>query len=906
MKKGAVKFEVLALFMFVLMFLSAIFLFSFVSAAVNVGKLNYSIPVSYEPGAAITGWVNISLSNEPTTSSLKSSFGESINLLELLRKGNNSGFVKSCNMIDCASSYVASNPETSKTLSLSEGASVVLGLDILGNARDLLSDISSFTFNLTSNNPETEKFPLAIDILNDGSYEWQAYKASDSFGDEDKGCFIYTTGQAIIASSSYCEKIRLQKTPEVQIGAYVQGIQAGIDFDMKITSSDGLKHGSCATNPTLGGEVEVVNCVVPDFSVNEVGDYFACIKANPMDINKYKIDIEEDSIKCGFSSPSGNYEGSYNYDFKIFARPKKYLGGINFSLNDDELANAKSSRNNIEAYLEEYISDVYGNNCSKGCVIPIKISAGISQQVVLSNTYGSGGGTIPYIISYTAGISTFTDKFYDTSETPSLISSGFQKLFLGEAGFHVPGEIGNHTLSISLNGSAGEQPLFSQKISVNIPEPPKIKGLSPNRTGVKYPTLFTILLNGTTNVTKYNWDFGDGSSQNTSGGEVTHTYNTVGSYTMKVSLYSQSGALFSSREFIVAVSPASTIVPELLEESEERLNLIKAQMKSNFSVFEQKAINKSLNIAGIESKIKTMKTSVSQAGSDEAKFELILGDLLALKIPDAVAKTAYTDGFAFYPTMEVINLDALKQTGGGDYEADKEDAYKQAVLIWEGANVNTVMIYTEISSIYPEEQKLLVKTFDLRMAKTEGSKNAYIIMRDMNNLVFKDDYSQEKNNGYYSIAFDTSEKRIAFSTTENVDFFTLPLFVSPAISELDLTGIDILPPENKTKKWVTFGAIVAGVLVLAGVVWFVLKVWYKRRYENYLFKNRNNLYNLVNYIQNEKIKGTKEADIASKLRKAGWSSEQLRYALRKHAGKSTGMPELIKLKKGSKEKMPKR
>ena len=896
MKKGAVEFGVLILS--ILLFLSAIFLFSFVSGSASIGKLNYSIKSIYEPGDMIDGWINLSLANEPTTSTIKNSFGGSINLLELLNKGSNSGFVKTCNTLDCVSSYVASNPQTSKTFNLGENQSIILGLNIIGNARDLLTDISDFTFNLSSNSPETEKFPLAIDILNDGSYEWNAYKAADSFGDENKGCFIYATGQAIIAGASYCEKIRLQRTPEVEIGAYVQGIQAGIDFSMKITSFDGLKSESCTTNPTIGGNVEVVNCIVPDFSVNEIGDYFVCIKADPMDINKYKINIEEDEIKCGFSSQSGSYEGSYNYDFEIYARPKKYLGGINFSLNNNELVNAKSYLNNIEAYLKEYISEVYGNNCSNGCVMPIKIYSGVSQQISLSGTYGSGGETIPHIISYTAGISTFTDKFYDVVETPALINSGFQKLFLNGSGFSVPMETGNYTLSISMNRSSGEQELLSQKIRVSIPEPPKIKALIPNRTGVKYPTLFSVLLNETANITKYGWNFGDNQTQNTTKGEVTHTYDKVGSYTMKVSLFGSSGIVLSSRDFIIVVAPASTIVPELLDESEARLNQIKAQMKSNFSAFEQKAINKSLNLPGIESKIKTLKTSVAQAGTDETKFENILGELLTLKIPDSVAKTAYTDSFAFYPTVDAIDLDALKQVGGGDYETGMEEAYKQAVLAWEGININSVMIYTEISSIYPDYQQPLLKTFDLRIVKAEGSGNAYIIMRDMSNLLFKEDYSQEKVDGYYSIDFDSSEKRIVFSTTENVDFFTLPLFVSPPISELNL--VEIAPPEKQTRKWIIYGIVVALVLGIAAVTWFILKVWYKRKYETYLFKNRNNLYNLVNYIQNEKIKGTNEGDIAAKLKKAGWSSEQLRYALRKHAGKPTGMPELIRLRKKSK------
>ena len=36
----------------------------------------------------------------------------------------------------------------------------------------------------------------------------------------------------------------------------------------------------------------------------------------------------------------------------------------------------------------------------------------------------------------------------------------------------------------------------------------------------------------------------------------------------------------------------------------------------------------------------------------------------------------------------------------------------------------------------------------------------------------------------------------------------------------------------------------------------------------------------------------KKDDIASKLREAGWSSEQVRFVMRKYAGKRTGMFEI--------------
>jgi hypothetical protein len=167
----------------------------------------------------------------------------------------------------------------------------------------------------------------------------------------------------------------------------------------------------------------------------------------------------------------------------------------------------------------------------------------------------------------------------------------------------------------------------------------------------------------------------------------------------------------------------------------------------------------------------------------------------------------------------------------------------------------------------------------------------------MKALSFKEDYSQKKEGDYYYITLKEPQKNIVFSTTEDVDFITLPMFVAPAISNLSLAEWSPFTPEGTLKKWILFTIIAVIIIFIAGIVWIILQIWYKRKYENHLFKNRNNLYNLITYIGNEKKKETSEKDIFIKLKKAGWNLEQIRYALKKFAGKRTGMPEIIHLEK---------
>jgi len=86
------------------------------------------------------------------------------------------------------------------------------------------------------------------------------------------------------------------------------------------------------------------------------------------------------------------------------------------------------------------------------------------------------------------------------------------------------------------------------------------------------------------------------------------------------------------------------------------------------------------------------------------------------------------------------------------------------------------------------------------------------------------------------------------------------------------------------------------VLIFAAFVsYIILQEWYKRRYERHLFKNRNDLFNLINFISNAQARGMDKKEIEKRLKEFKWSSEQINYAFKKVKGRKTGMPLEIKL-----------
>ncbi|MDD5012574.1 MAG: PKD domain-containing protein [Candidatus Nanoarchaeia archaeon] len=850
-------------------FVLIIFFMSFASASFSVGNASNGIESSYGPGEKIRGWINVSLTSEDATSLLESSLGGSIRLIDLVRKTpSNSAFIYSCIPTTCESNYLATNSDVSKTFNLDEEESVLFGMKI--TATKSVGDISDFYFNLSSNNPGTVAMPLSIDILNDGQVEWQAYAASGEFGAENFGCYVGmdTATQLIANAPQYCERVELSKTPEIELGAYV-AYEKGtgtVNFEMSIENSETGEKKVCTVS-TSGTGLKRIFCTPTDFSVKEDGDYYVCIKTKlAADNGKYKINSEQ-KTPCGFT---GTYEGDYSYDFEIFARPKEYAASINIKLNDAELARADSPILNVENYIDEYITDNYKNNCSKGCVIPIKVYSGINnQQVDVSN----------FFMSYIADTYTENTNIYDVEETPAEISSSYQKLFFDDANFSVPTSYGNHTFSVELNDAN----LLTKTISVG--EVAQIKSLTPTKTAVKYPTIFSAEVGGK-NITGYNWNFGDGVSETTSVNSVTHTYAATGTYTLKITINSLKGS--SSKNFNITVGPASEIVPSLLSDASSSISNIKNQMNS-FSLFEQESIDSTLGLSSAEATIDEMNDAVLSAVL-ESDYEAILAELLTINLPETIAKTATSKGLSFYPATENIDLNVLKEIGGGDYTAGREEQYREAVLAWNDVYTTNDLSYSEISLFYSDRKELL-RIFEMNVTKSSAD-SAYFIIKNMEDIYLQNEDEYSEKTGYFYTGLN-GKKSIRFSTTEEVDFVDVPMFISPSLDNLAV--LDITPPEKI--KWTVPIIIAVMIILIAGVIWVILQVWYIRKYESYLFKDRNHLYNLVSYINDAKKKGESDSVISSKLKKAGWSSEQVRYSLRKYEQKNTGLPEIIPIRK---------
>jgi len=98
--------------------------------------------------------------------------------------------------------------------------------------------------------------------------------------------------------------------------------------------------------------------------------------------------------------------------------------------------------------------------------------------------------------------------------------------------------------------------------------------------------------------------------------------------------------------------------------------------------------------------------------------------------------------------------------------------------------------------------------------------------------------------------------------------------------------------EKAVTGWLMAVMVLSLILLITIAVYFSLKVVYKNKYETYLFKNKNNFYNLINYVHHSKSEGWSNKNIISLLKKSGWKTEQINYVIEEYAGKSRNFAEI--------------
>jgi hypothetical protein len=274
----------------------------------------------------------------------------------------------------------------------------------------------------------------------------------------------------------------------------------------------------------------------------------------------------------------------------------------------------------------------------------------------------------------------------------------------------------------------------------------------------------------------------------------------------------------------------------------------------------------------------------------------MMEELVKIKIPREINITEKADSLPFFVDKNNINLGVLSEISGKEYSASKSDLYVDAILSWNLNNLDMNINFREFSGAYEFEVDRILSTFEIDIAGNPARDNAYFIVPSLKGIKFKENYGELEKSGYYYLEIDQNQKNIGVSTTEEIDLFSLPVFFSPEIGRFSSVEFTEEEREKLSRQTILVLSLFL-VLFLGFISYLIMQEWYKRKYESYLFKNRNDLYNLISYIHHAEKKDVDKNEIYSKLKKIGWSSEQVKYVIRKYAGKRTGMLEIIPFEK---------
>ncbi len=854
---------------FILLFILLISI-SFIFASFSVGDKSHEITTIYGPGNNLEGWINLSLKKEPVSSLFKGKYN-SIKLIDLLRSDTSltEGIDYNCSVPGCEMAYSATGAGvTLKTFSLDSGESKVIGFKISDEKIDYVNNIS---FDIRSNAGPDCKNQLEIDFLIDEEIELGNNKNSiwDCPHLREEGCFNLSKYEDIDrgipgGGSMFCQKIELSESPGFKLGAWLKIGPGAKKTNITIYNlglTEKLSECEIADNSETPEEGEERSCDV-DFLVLESKEYYVCIfNGVGTDLNT-KIRSYSDSTEgCGFPYPESRVEG---YAYNIFAEGKMFasVGVINI---EDELG--------VEA--SQYISNEYkGGFCpTSGCIVPIKITSNkANQEIVIENIsfeYDSGG---------TVEIT----KLWDLNLTSATVStSGYQKISLNNGNFTLPTKFGSFIYNLKLD----DKSIF--KDTLLIERGPTIKSLSPSSAFNKIPINFRVNVQEIDNasIVSYVWQFGNAAPQSRTTNIISYTFLTEGIFPVKITVTDSKGKT-GSKTFQVRVDSYILYFGSRVEKVKDDLVNIESQI-SNFSSFFQEGIKKT-----IDTPIIRQQLTILEQGYGRGEYDSVINEFLILEshVPESIFEKIDTSSLSYYPNIDYIESGIVEEVLGGSYDTTKTSAYKDAILTWSTLNIDSNVKYNQIAASYEDGRiEPILNVFELDLRKI-GAESGTLFIRELENIEFDRAYGEQFKSGYVYIPLD-SGKKVKFYTTQDVGITNLPAFISPALNELTIIE-EYDEAEAARMRWLLFFLIMFFLLIVGIIVYIILQQWYKHKYETYLFKNRNFLFNLIHYIDAQKKKGVRDNEIFSKLKKARWNSEQINYVIRKYLGKRTGMLEI--------------
>lgn len=890
----------------ILIILALFFTINLVSASIDLGNLSHSINPSYTINTPLEGWVNFSLDNEPGDT-LITAFDSNITLQSFLDVNSISciganPYECSCFPADCEPAFSTSGSSTSsKSYFVNDFSTKLFGIKL----EDNISEITNFRFNISTNAGSSCTNPLLIDLFDDGNIEFKSNNVSDTecLIDDPFGCFILgqAQGTTTIGANPLCQRITVPPARGFNIGARVIGNQSA-SFIMTF-SAGGLEETCTISNVNLGTEISCK--VVLENDLQQQSQAEVCISASDGSQNKYSINFEDNNT-CGFVEVSGD---TIEHDFEIFAKPLKYAAPQKIAFNNDLF----EVDTNISVNIYDYVDRRYNSECglSSGCIIPIKIYSGIDQTIALSELL------VDYNVQGLNPAGSEESDFVDIIASPPSFTSGYVKYDLSLANLLTPANYNDTNLELKIGDNTIETNISLIRI-------PSIKNLLPTRAATLVSTKFFAIISEPGNLT-YTWDFGDNSQTITTTENVAeHTYTSLGSYPLTVNITNELGT--ASRTFTVGVVAPFEAINDTLVDYRARLRSI----DDNLFVLPdniQEGISRVLDTADLKAAVDRIEDKYKLLFETESE-ELVklMQQLNELNIPRNFGNSLEIKPSRLAQSSQRLNLDIIGEFGAGNVETSKEDAYHGAINNWMDENLIIDMASKSYSFYFEDgtEQTALSHVTLTLKPKRSITEFFMVIEGDINNIKLLGDYGErEIDEQHFGITFRDLEEgvdtKLEFLYPEKIEILNPPISVSPEFKHLELgftAGVcnnNGMCDSGETYKNCRVDCKPVGrtitlliiLLIVAFIIYIALQEWYKRNYQKHLFKNSNELFNLITFMSNGVNQKLSKDQIFKQLKQRKWKSEQLSYAWKKLNHKRTGMFEIPILRPLEKRKLKK-
>lgn len=871
-----------------ILFLLALLTINFVFAySVNVS--NVSIKTTYGSGELISGNFNLNLTDALTNLYFSSQFGD-VPLRDFLKAN---GQPLSCEGVDCADLISTSgNGATTKTINLVNNQTQNFAFAITENS---ISSFNQLKINLSTGFPESGVVPLEIKIANGLNLKYTQFSNNFdrqvSYGCYNKNLSNYDETRKI-DSTGFCERVELKESKKYKFGAEVSGSGSARNFEFQLKDSATSQIiAKCNISKSSTDVVQFsddFSCVAETANLNPSGNYTLCLKditsGTIQADQNYKIRSESQGNNCGYY---GNTGSNSTLDYSVYAKLPKYAsaGSINFNLN---------SSDGTLSYLSSYLATYYSSNCASTCTIPIAIK-GIDQSLNVNSV------ELTYT-SPSAGQAA-ANKIYDVTTTPRKVNfSGNLNL---EKFNWTANKFGNQSFNLTLKGDGTKNILNTTLIITSMP---LVDSVSPINPPAGVETIFFAQVRSVSNYSNFEWNFGDGSpTVYTNVSYAKHTYKNLSQYNMTIKF--GSGVYTNSKTFSINPTNPKDYINSSLEAKRAKVNHANSDISALPSWYKT-YIASQVKIDYYQSELNKIESSKVTASTDQ-DYLAVAASLSNLIVPWAIVNSEKRSG-TLAGDYSSFDPSVVQQIFPSSTE-DNLAVYKPAILNWMLQNTKTTYVMSKLKLLNEQEQfQDLILVYDVSIQSNSDQESYFVIQKDFSQINVKDSIVEVRKIGNSSYVLVKPRESVAFSfyvtgSQEPVMYVSPKLSVLPTNTEVGVCNFDLVCQKSEGETYKTCRSDCAPVvwtwvwlilfLVLALIAYSILQVWYKRKYEEYLFRDREEMFNLISFIENARANKLSNVQIKEVLLTKGWDRDQVEYAILRSEGKNPGMFEIIPVDK---------